>query len=551
MSDANPPEATGPLPSFETVGPEGPADSGSRRGAVIAGVAAAVVVVLGGGAYAAYSFLSGGGPQPDEVLPASTIAVVSVDLDPSASQKIAAIKSIRKFPALKKSLGLEADDDLREFIFDKAVEEGDCKGLDFNDDVKPWLGKRAAFAAVELDGKPAPAIALQVSDATEAKKGFDAIVECAEPGDGFGFVVGDDYLIMSDSAAHAKAILDEGSKKPLAGDAAYQTWTDEAGDAGVLNFYVARKAIDSIADQLDAFGPGVDDFDFEDSSLEGSAVGSSAPTVTSDDPSDAFRDQLKDFKGAAGTVRFADGGMELSVAAGGLDQLTASATVGKQASDLPKDTAVVFGIGVPDDFAAKVIDQLGTMSGGSDDLVAEAEQETGLDLPEDLQTLLGDAITVSLGGDAPESVDELESFENVPTGVLIHGDADKIRAIIAKVEERTGFSLSDIPIGLAGNDDKLALSPSNDYADDLLGNGDLGSNGGFQDVVPEADKASGLWYVDFQSSWRDLIADVIADEDGDSAAKEFDDNTEPLKSMGASAWLDGEISHLLVKVTTD
>ena len=125
---------------------------------MIAAVAVAVVAVLGGGAYAAYAFLSGGGPQPADVLPASTVAVVSVDLDPSAGQKIAAIKSIRRFPALKKSLGLHPDDDLRKFIFDKLVHEADCPDLDFGQDVKPWLGKRAAFALVDLDEHdPTPA----------------------------------------------------------------------------------------------------------------------------------------------------------------------------------------------------------------------------------------------------------------------------------------------------------------------------------------------------------------------------------------------------------
>src|SRR4051812_40755641 len=212
MSDDQPTEPTLPLTpraEVETVGPE-LAAPGRRRGAVVAAVAVVVVAVLGGGAYAAYSFLAGGGPQPADVLPSTTVAVVSVDLDPSAGQKIAAIKSIRRFPTLKKSLGLHADDDLRKYAYDKLVEQADCKGLDFHDDVLPWLGKRAAFAAVDLgEHNPTPAIALQISDKEKAQKGFDAIVDCTHPED-FGFVLGDDYLVASDSAAHARKILAEG-----------------------------------------------------------------------------------------------------------------------------------------------------------------------------------------------------------------------------------------------------------------------------------------------------------------------------------------------------
>ena len=63
--------------SFEMLGPPGPTDPGdgrARRRLVVAGVAGLVVALLGGGAYAAYSFLAGSGADPQEALPASTVA---------------------------------------------------------------------------------------------------------------------------------------------------------------------------------------------------------------------------------------------------------------------------------------------------------------------------------------------------------------------------------------------------------------------------------------------------------------------------------------------
>ena len=217
MTDVNPPHE----PADHQTEVLSTAPTGSRRLLVIGLVAALVVAVLGGGAWAAYSFLSGSGPRPEEALPASTVAVVSIDLDPSAGQKIAAIKAIRKFPSLKKSLGLEADDDLRKYIFDKATESGDCDGLDFDDDVKPWIGKRAALGAVDLgDDTPAPVIALQITDRDKARTGISGIADCAGAGDDFKWAIGDDYLIASDSQEHADAILRDGEKKPLADDAA-------------------------------------------------------------------------------------------------------------------------------------------------------------------------------------------------------------------------------------------------------------------------------------------------------------------------------------------
>lgn len=531
-----------------------PRGGGSKRVAIIAAVAVVVAAVLSGGAYAAYSVLAGSGPRPDEALPASTVAVVSVDLDPSAGQKIAAITSIRKFPTLKENLGLDADDDLRQWIFDLVTEGADCTGLDFEDDVLPWLGKRAAFAVVDLgEDDPAPAIALQVSDAAGAEKGFDAIVECADPGDDFAYVVGEDYLIASDSAEHAQSILDGGERKPLADDAAYQKWTGEAGEAGVLSFYVSKKAVEyalDLAGELGgALGEGLTEFDEGELDDQGFTAGSSAATgARGEDPFEAMEDALKDFQGLGGTVRFADGGMELSLAAGGVDTAKGSARIGDELGDLPADTAVALGFGVPDDFAAKYLDQIEDVFGS--DFVAEAEEESGLEIPDDVQTLLGDALVLSLGGDAPDSPDSLESPEDLPLGLLIHGDADKITAIIEKIEETLGISLADLPLVVEAADGKVALSPG-DYGDELLENGDLGSEDGFRSAIPDADRVEGAVYVDFESDWLDLLVDVIAEEEGPDTAGEVEENLEPLRSLGISSWTEGDVSHGLVKISTD
>ncbi|MBW8750014.1 MAG: DUF3352 domain-containing protein [Propionibacteriales bacterium] len=548
MSDDQPTEPTVPLTptgEIETVGPE-LATPGRRRGAVVAAVAVVVVAVLGGGAYAAYSFLAGGGPQPADVLPATTVAVVSVDLDPSAGQKIAAIKSIQRFPALKKSLGLKADDDLRQYVFDKVVGAGHCH-LDFDKDVKPWLGKRAAFAGVDLGGAhPAPVIALQISDPEKAKAGFRAIVGCTDPKD-FAYVVGDDYLIASDSAAHAQSVLDLGRTNPLADDTAYRKWTDEVGDAGVLNFYVSKRAAHYGEQLLDEFSNG-----FSESLLGGTNDNGDQSFADENfagtDPLASAKDALKDFDGLAGTVRFAGGGMELSVAGGGVSQLSDLATVGKDFGELPADTAVALGIGIPDDYAKKTLEQMGS---GGDDFVTEAEKQAGLTLPEDLQTLLGRSVIASLGGDAPGSLDDIKSPDDVPAGVLIHGDADKIKQIIATAEDHLDMHLSDIPLVVEGSDDKVAIATSSSYADDLLKSGGLGSQSRFRDAVPDSDRAAGILFVDFDSPWGDTVADMVGSDESQSAGDEVRHNIAPLRALGFNTWEDGDVSHALLKITTN
>ena len=131
--------------------PPAPSDGNGGRAGLVIGGAVAAVVLLGAAAWGAWSFFATG-PQPAEALPDSTVAYVSVDLDPSGGQKIEAVRTLRKFPAFKDRVGLETDDDIRERIFDELKDAAACDGLDYDDDVAPWLGDRMAYAAVDNGG---------------------------------------------------------------------------------------------------------------------------------------------------------------------------------------------------------------------------------------------------------------------------------------------------------------------------------------------------------------------------------------------------------------
>ena len=136
------------------------------------------LVAVGVGAWAAYNFLTTG-PQPAEALPAKTLGYVSIDLDPSGGQKIEALQTLNKFPAFKDYVGINADDDLRKEIFSRIQDEAHCDAIDYADDIEPWLGDRAAFAAVDLGGDdPDPVFVLQVKDADKADAGLDTIKDC-------------------------------------------------------------------------------------------------------------------------------------------------------------------------------------------------------------------------------------------------------------------------------------------------------------------------------------------------------------------------------------
>lgn len=591
MSDPNSPaspEPTGSEPTTEPtteLGAPPAADAPapvrrSRRRWIIGGLAAALVAVLGGGAWAVWNVLSGGGPQPEDALPASTVALVSIDLDPSAGQKIEAISTLRKFPALKDRLGLNTQDDLRKFLFDKALDTADggtgtgaCKDVTFEKSAEPWMGERVGIALVDLgDEGPVPAVALAIDDADAATTGMRTILDCAGADDEVAFVTGEDYLIASDTEEHAKAVLDAGMKKPLADDKAYTDATDAVGDRGVVNFYVAKSAgklfLDAVGGELDGLlppglgldeslgGGSLDGFDGElGGGLEG-GLGEQAPPSAArqaeecgEDPFDALTDELDNFKGLAGTVRFADGGFELSVVGSGLP---GTANAGDEIASLPGDTALVLGFAFPEDYAEDFVEgfDYGACEAGAEGLIEELEAESGLKFPEDVQTLLGSALTLTVGGDVPADLEQIEDPSDLPVGLVVHGDGPRIRELIGTLEERFDFSLADAGINVEASDDRVVISPSTSYADELVERGDLGEQERFLDAVPEADTASGVLYLDFESSLRDALVQLIEGEGG-SEAGAVAENTDPLRSLGLSTWADDEGTHFLLKITTD
>jgi len=85
-----------------------PARKGRGRGGLVAGGAAAAVVLGAAGAWGVTSFMSGG-QEAAEVVPADALGYVSLNLDPDAGQKLAAYRTLKKFPALADTLAGGAD----------------------------------------------------------------------------------------------------------------------------------------------------------------------------------------------------------------------------------------------------------------------------------------------------------------------------------------------------------------------------------------------------------------------------------------------------------
>ncbi|MGH3345846.1 MAG: DUF3352 domain-containing protein, partial [Nocardioides sp.] len=503
-----------------------------RRTALVAGGAVAGLLAVGGGVWAAMSFFASG-PQPAEVLPASTVGYLSVDLDPSGGQKIEAFRMIEKFPAIKKELdGFDADDDLMAKIFGEIEKE--CDGLSYQDDVQPWLGDRYAVAGVDVgEDSPIPVGVLQVTDAAAADAGLKAMLACGGEEAEAGWVVEGEWVVIAETEELAQQVVDETAEGTLADDATYREWMDEVGEPGVMSMYASPEAGGLLAEAMAA------------SVAADAELGPEVPEETIDEVAKVF----EDFGGGAGTVRFADAGLEVVYAAdlptGGLVAMPmAEGRTLDVVNDLPADTAFAYGLALPDGWVDTFIEGLslyGLPEADVEQGIAQLEGETGLQLPEDLETLLGEQIALSFSGDADlEKMANSSDTSEVPFGVSVEGDPDAIRSVLDKLT--TAFGYPEM-LETQSDGDRIYWSLSDDYRDALIEGGTLGESDSYRAVVPEADRAAAVMYVDFDAgSWLDSLAE------GD---QEVADNVEPLSSFGVSSWLEDGTTFGEIRLTTD
>jgi hypothetical protein len=500
-------------------------------------VAAGVVGVVAAGSWAAVSFLSTGS-QPAEAVPADALAYVSIDLDPSAGQKLEAVRIAQKFPALKQELGLDATDDLRRWVFDEAG-LADCDGVTYSDDVASWIGERAAIAVLpadpaDRDGEPRPIVALAVSDEDTAATKLEELSACSEAEgneEPSGFAVGDGYAVLAENDEIARGALEDAASATLAEDATFQRWTEEAGDPGIVTLYVAPEALDTMADLAasEASGSGLD------------------PSV--------LKQMSEDFGGMAGVVRFDGGAVEAEFAGSGLPEGSAPREGAvTDVTSLPASTGAAYAIAFQEGWLEPYLDSLGAMSGmgaDADQMLAEAEAATGLSLPEDIETLLGDGVAVALGADLDaQAIAGGQDPSTVPAGIRIQGDPAEILPVVDKIRTALGPAASMLVV--EQGEGTVALGLNQSYVQTLTEEGALGDEAVFEDAVPEADRSGAVLFVNFDAGdgWVErLVGDIEQMSGGD--AQEARENIAPLRAIGLSAWIDGEVQRGLFRLTTD
>ncbi|MCW2771587.1 MAG: hypothetical protein JWR27_3020 [Aeromicrobium sp.] len=520
-----------PPPSPEAPTAEQPPAGRNVKGAVVGGVAVAAVLAGGLGAFAAYQKLDGGGPQPHDVMPASTQAYARIDLDPSASQKIELFKLIRRFPDVADDIGIQsADQDVRELIFDEVLSP-DCPDIDYADDVEPWLGSRIGIGGNIED--ETFQIALQTTDEKASRAGIKKLFACSDEEYGIAYL--DGYAILSDSQQAVDAAITATKKGTLADKKEFVDDFDALGDQGIASAWVDIKALAKVPELADTLGEQADTF---------AKAGSGATTLRVDGNalelvalSGRTSDEKPSRTGLGTLPR--DTIAALSVSGAG-DQ------VGESFNSFVQELDGGLGSLVPgvDDLTGAGIDPYDDSSGdGAQDFIDEIERDTGLRLPEDLETLFGDNLTLAVGS---RNVEQLPTFggpDDLSTlDVALSLTSDPTKAL--DLVQRLADLAADVgtPLVAAPTDRGAVLATNQDAADAVSDpDGTLGDRDTFSEVVPDAEDSSGGLFVDIGA-----IIDALQKADPpEDVAKGLEEASE-LSAFGLSVANDDD--HSIVRL---
>jgi hypothetical protein len=613
---------------LEIVGRPPRSHPGSARRYVVAFVVAALGAGAVGAGVWAWQAWAKQGAQPAEAPPGNTLAYAALDLDPPGGQKVAAYKTLRKFPSLRKQLGLDSTDDLTKSMVDELASDGDCQ-LDYAD-VKPWIGDRAAFAVVAL-ARPEPVVVLQVKDVDRARTGLKSAGRGCD-GAGLGSAVDGEWAVLARSDDVAAQVTRAAGHANLADDKEFRSLTAAAGDPGLVTLYAAPEAGKALLDQFEkdpfavwsstelldgvldpmtsyialaglsgvaepAFDEGTVSSDqaigdipprlrkaearlnkrfehFDElskqeqkrllreqdklmaqmygphddgSSPEGMAAEDGFPDFPTPKLDPALRSALQNFTGLGGVARFADSGLEVEVVGdslqGAVGDMYAGSAGDAIVSQLPADTAVAFGAGFADGWVASLIQKLNRQyqfSGNSEaDTVKAFEKATGLDIPGDLEALGGEGISIVAGS----GLDPNQLFEDpkrAPVAVRISGEPDRIEGALDKLRTRIAADGGPKLLSRRVGDD-VVVGVDAAYLEDLAKGGDgLGGSDLFHKVVPDADRATTVHFMNFDAgNW---LAKAAGSDRKD---------VEPLQALGETVTKEKGQQRILFRLSFD
>lgn len=546
----NLPGAEGASPIEGTAGTgEGTARRGRGRAVVIGGTAAALVAA-GGVAALAGTMFDGGDKQPEEVLPGTSIVFTKVDLDPGVAQKVGAFRLFDKLPEAKNALTAS---DPKKAIFEWAKsKESDLSDVDYAADIEPWLGDRVGLSLLAPEGsakEPVAVVALAVKDEAKAKEGIARLETKAA---GAIDKAKSQGKAASDAAAKAAAPgrasgTTSPSPSPTKGDETATIFKDgyvlltAKKDEARVQAELAKptlKANETFSGDMGAIG--------ETGVMSGWVDGPKFLQLNADASMPAAMEELAGLQGrSAFALRFASDHLELAQVNRG-QQLTIDAKPLKDVANLPADTAGFYSFSGGSDAVKQmwpILKKFASASGAGDvdAQLKQVEQQTGLALPADLQTLLGDQFDVVV---ATQDFRKLAGMPKV--GLRMWTDTGKAQSILDKlVGLANQANGGPLPFTLASKatNGHLDVALDEGYRSTLATAGTLSSTAGFATVLPQLETSVNAMYVNL---------DAIESQYLDQVPAQYRELVKSLQSVGMTAQpaKDGE-QHSVLRLSVN
>ncbi|MEO6701774.1 MAG: DUF3352 domain-containing protein [Jatrophihabitantaceae bacterium] len=465
---------------------------------ILGSILAVLLLAVSGAAFAAYQTLNGGGTQPDEVLPASAVAFAKLDLNPSAGQKIAAAQFLNRIPKL--STGFSSTGDWRKPLFDALARDGALpKGVSFERDIKPWLGRRIGVAVLptKTEGTPDLVLAIQSTDNVEARAGV------ARFGSDYGMDFLKGYAIIARDVLVADRAIADAKAAPLKDSTRYHADLGQLGGLGVSTGWVDLAGVAKLA------GPNATDL-----GLSGRL---------------------------AYTVRFSAKAVELIAKSFGqqTSQLTRPSGL-TGIADLPASTGLALqttGLaGQLDKSWQQLNARLGSLpgvAGAPVDPFTMWQQQFGLDLPGDLDTLLGSSQLLAV--DAAS----FGGHQGPRVGVRTWTDGKAAVGVLDKLA--AGFGPS-FPVHYRVTDDGVVAGTDDGYLTSLTAptGPRLATVAGFKDALPDLAGAPVAGYLNL-----DAIAASLRANGADSQTLQ---QLAPFRAVGMTVRQAGGISTIRLRL---
>jgi len=522
--------------------------------AIVVSLVAVLAVIGGGVAYVGYHKLASSGAQPDQWAPASSIAYIKIDLDPAASEKIAALRFEQKFPDAPH---VTSADQLKDALLSEAFAQP-TTDINYATDIKPWLGNRVALAAYpDANGKIQLVGILQLKDATQAKAGLTKLIQ-TPGGDASmstaGFAIEDDYAVVGQSQATVDAAVAAARTSSitasnqyaadvatLGGDRIVTAWAD----LGAASKYVAKAA----ASQLSSLGA-LSTLSSGSDSGAGSDPGSSTDPSGSTDslPPNSILGTLgsvgglSQLSGAQGLTNEVKGRLVLGLSLqSGYAEISGrivggdttgiqsqNADAGALLGQLPAGSVAgvaVSGIGAAISKELTTLESGPLASLGFKDELDAASAQLGISLPGDAVNLIGNGVAVGL--------------DSVPAD----GAKAKFTGIAEPTDAAKGLKTAQALAGLLTTNGFATTATASGskviVTNDAAASGSLSDDPGFKSAMGGMpNQVVAAAYVDLAGIWP-------------SAGSDFPSDLQHLTGIGTYEALDGSDVTFSVRVTVN